>query len=142
MRKLTICDQAALLSALNQVVCRSQETAFLHRLHGLFLISLGFSCPQVARWFGKDPKTLERWVHAYLKLGAEGLRCCKKPGRRSYLDPAQREILKEDLTQTPRALGYRGERWSGRLLARHLKKRFDVVLSLRQCQRLIRRLCA
>ncbi|MFN3920122.1 MAG: helix-turn-helix domain-containing protein [Methylohalobius sp.] len=72
--------------------------------------------------------------------GEEGLRGGKKPGRKSFLDPAQLESLKQDLTQTPRALGYQSEHWSGRLLVRHLKKRFAIVLSLRQCQRLLRRL--
>ncbi|MCX8048187.1 MAG: helix-turn-helix domain-containing protein [Methylohalobius sp.] len=139
MRRLEIPDQALLLASLRQAARQSPQAAFLHRLHCLHLLSLGFSCYQVAQWFGKDPKTLERWVHRYLKLGEKGLRPQEKPGRKSLLDAAQLGILKLDLDRSPRAFGYQEERWSGRLLVRHIEKRFKVALSLRQCQRLLRR---
>ena len=127
------CLRAALAGALRD----SGELRFLHRLHAVLLVSVGQSCYAVARWFGENPRTIERWVHAYETYGEGGLREHHHGGRQSALTPLQIGSLQYDLATPPPACGFAQPRWSGKLLARHIETRFGVRLSLRQCQRLL-----
>ncbi|GAB6068469.1 hypothetical protein JCM13664_17890 [Methylothermus subterraneus] len=139
MRRLEIPDPKALVSALLEASRASRESLLVHKLHCLFLLALGFSCRKVAAWFDKDPKTLQRWAHRYIGGGEEKLQSCRK-GRRPGLDQAQLAKLAGELGGSPKAFGYPAERWSGRLLADHLERRYKISFSRRQCQRLLQRL--
>ncbi|MGQ0650837.1 MAG: helix-turn-helix domain-containing protein [Betaproteobacteria bacterium] len=136
MRKLTISDLGGLQEALRKAASRSGESRELHRLHQVMLVALGNSCYRVARWFGEDPRTVERWVQRFEKSGALALR----NGSRSGRPP----LLAADLTRSLPQLvaAYPKGKWSGRLLKEQLERRFGVALSLRQCQRLLRQIYA
>lgn len=110
-----------------------------HRLHAVLLVSAGHSCYQVAHWLGDAARSVERWVHAYEDLGLQGLGPHPGAGRPPRLTPAQHLQLDRDLGQPPSATGLAQGRWTGKLLARHLEGHFGVLLSQRQCQRLLRR---
>lgn len=118
---------------------RSAEQRFAHRLHAVMLVAAGRSCYEIARWFGDDPRTIERWVHAFDAHGAEGLREHHAGGRPARLSPAQAAAIDRIVHQRPEASGVSGKRWNGRLLAQYLAARFGVRLGIRQCQRLLQR---
>ena len=137
MRKLQPECDAAFRATLAASVRESDGSRFLHRLHVVLLVSLGHSCYQVANWFAEDPSSVERWVHAYETQGCAGLcphPCGGRPGRRTA---AQHEELTRWLAQAPSAQGYAQLRWSGKLLARHLDRRWGLHFSVRHCQRLL-----
>jgi transposase len=127
---------------IHALVKTSCEPRFLHRLHCVLLIAEGRSCYEDARWYGEDPRTIERWVHALNGYGIEGLREHHGGGRPTKLTDEQLQYLALDLQKPPRVCGYPERRWSGKLLMQYLEDRYGVKLSARQCQRIMRRLAS
>ena len=129
-----------LRAAMRRAFHGSSEARRIHRLHAVLLVSLGSSCYQVAHWFDEDPRTVERWVHAFEQHGADGLLEHARSGRTGRLTAQQTTQLAAETSADPAALGYAFARWSGKLLAQHLERRYGVQLSQRQCQRLLQNL--
>jgi transposase len=70
--------------------------------------------------------------------GFSGLREGPREGRPRRLDDRTWEKVERDLRVHPRDLGYNHNLWDGRLLAHHLRQKYQVSLGTRQCQRLFR----
>lgn len=138
--ELDAASAEALRGALGQCLQASREARYAQRVQCLLLISLGHGCAEVAEWFGKTPRTLERWVRIYQRFGMAGLWEDKKTGRWPALDPGRLRSIEADLQCDPRQLGYPAREWCGRLLREHIRKKFGTVLSERQAQRLLGRL--
>ncbi len=138
MRRLQPPIENALRAAVVSALHRSGEMRFMHRLDAVLLVSLGHSCYEVARWFGENARSVERWVHAYELHGPDGLHEHPHAGRPTQLTPQQSQHLAPELAGEPGASGYPQLRWSGKLLARHVELKYGVHLSLRHCQRLLR----
>ena len=142
MRKLSLGSANWIRELIQASVQRSCEQRLLLRLCCVLLIAEGRSCYEVARWFGEDPRTVERWVHALHEHGIEGLREHHAGGRPTRLGSEQVRRLALDLQKPPRLCGYPEPRWSGKRVAAHLEGRYGIKLSARQCQRVMRRLSA
>jgi transposase len=140
MRKLQIENPEVMQVAIQQEIGRSEESRYDHRLHGLLLVTTGQSCREVARLFGEDASTVQRWVRRFEDRGLEGLREGERPGRPRQLDAGQWRRVAADLRRSPRAFGLAANLWDGPLLAEHLRRRFGIELGVRQCQRLFRQL--
>jgi transposase len=120
----------------------SADARFLHRLHCVFLVRYGLGCSTVAKWFNYSPSTVARWVSHYNKFGVEGLKDAVKPGRPKVLNHDQLNRLRESIARSPRYAGYANAEWDGKCLQHHLETRYEISLSIRQCQRLLRQLRA
>ena len=105
MRKLRPECDASFRATLAAAALRSDELRFMHRLHVVLLVSLGHSCYEVAKWIAEDPRSVERWVHAYQAQGCEGLREHHGGGRPARLTRTQRDALAQALAGSPTALG-------------------------------------
>lgn len=137
MRRLDFTDPALALAALRQKFKRSPESRLEHRLHCVLLVAAGQSCSDVATVFDDDPRTIQRWVRRFGLQGVEGLHEMTRPGRPATLSAAQMLDLEHVLGSAPHALGYMAETWRSDLLRAEVTRRFGVVLSRRQCQRLL-----
>jgi len=140
LAKLTLSNAQAIREVIQASIKMNCEPQFLHRLHCMLLIAEGRSCCEVARWFGKHPRTVERWVHALDRHGIEGLRKHHAGGRPAALTGEQAQRLALDLQKPPGVFRYSEREWSGKLLAQHLVANCGIRLSVRQCQRMLRRL--
>ncbi len=140
MRKLRTSHCEELRAEIAHAIGQSDDARFLHRLHCVLLASEGPGCYVVARWFREDPRTLERWIHAYESGGADRLRDHHHGGRPPRLTENVARALAADIGRGPVASGYDEESWNGRLLAEHIELRHGVHLGMRQCQRILRRL--
>jgi len=140
MRRLQIEDTGTLLMAIQQEIERSEDARYYHRLHGLLLLAAGHSCGQVAKAFGADDTTVQRWVRRFEKGGLRGLRERRKSGRPRSLSPDLWGRLQADLRRTPREFGLDGTLWDGPSLSKHLRCRYGVKLGVRQCQRIFRQM--
>lgn len=132
-------NSVALRDALKEQQKHSSEMRFLHRLHCVLLVSRGHRSVEVAGWFGDDPSSVARWVRHYKEFGLQGLNDDHRSGRPAKLDIDQMSSLEQDLRQEPRTLGYDEHVWNGKLIKAHIQGRFSVELSVRQCQRLLRK---
>lgn len=138
MHKLRPPAEEPIRASLKQALQRDGELRFIHRLHALLLVSLGRSCYEVAKWFGENPRTIERWVRAFDGHGATALTDHTHGGRQACLTASQQQQLTLELAGDPGRAGYAQPRWSGKLLALHLERHYGVRLSVRQCQRLLK----
>lgn len=140
MRKLQIEDAEVMRIAIQQEIARSEESRYDHRLHGLLLVSGGQSCRQVADLFGEDGTTVQRWVRRFDQGGLDALREGERSGRPRTLEAAQWRKLQGELRKSPREFGLAATLWDGPVLSEHLRRRYDVHLGVRQCQRLFRQM--
>lgn len=60
MQRLQIADAKMMEIALKNEILRSEEARYDHRLHGILLVSQGFSCYDVGEMFGHHPTTIQR----------------------------------------------------------------------------------
>jgi transposase len=140
MHKLQIEDAEVMRVAIQQEISRSEESRYDHRLHGLLLVTSGQSCREVARLFGEDASTVQRWVRRFERDGLEGLRDGERPGRPRMIDARRWRKLAVELRATPREFGLEASLWDGPLLSEHLRRRYGIELGVRQCQRLFRQM--
>lgn len=140
MQKLGFNNAKSVRELINASFSSSVEHRLLSRLHCVLLVAEACSSYEVARWFDKDPRTVERWVHAFEKHGIGGLREHYAGGRPAKLAGAHAQRLALDLQKSPHLCGYAEHEWSGKRVAQHLESRYGITLSPRQCQRMLRRL--
>ncbi|HZT01031.1 MAG TPA: helix-turn-helix domain-containing protein [Steroidobacteraceae bacterium] len=140
MYKLQAERVAEIRIAIQQEIERSEESRYHHRLHGLLLLAAGHSCRQVARFFGEDDTTVQRWMRRFERGGLGALRDQRRPGRPGTLSFRQWSDLQSDLEKSPQEFGLAAELWDGSSLAKHLRYRYGVALGIRQCQRIFRQM--
>nr|WAI00054.1 MAG: helix-turn-helix domain-containing protein [Candidatus Methanoperedens sp.] len=105
MRKLEIEDAEIMKIALQQEIVRSNESRYDHRLHGVLLVSQGFSCYEVGSMLGHTPKTIETWVNQFNVKGFAGLQEDFKPGRPPSLNETISSSINSDLRINPGTFG-------------------------------------
>jgi transposase len=140
MRKLEIADPQIMQVAIQQEIERSEESRYDHRLHGVLLVSSGYSCTEVGQLFGQAATTVQRWVQRFERGGFEGLREGERPGRPRTLDESQWARIEAYLRKTPRDFGFEAGLWDGPVLSEHLRQCYGIELGVRQCQRLFRQM--
>ncbi len=97
-------------------------------------------CPEVARLLGDAPRTVEYWVRRFEQKGLGGLVEGDRAGRPRRLSAEQIEEINTVLRQTPRQVGLTGTLWDGKTLSAFIAMRYEIVVGVRQCQRLFRQL--
>jgi len=131
-----------LQEALRYCLSHSADARYGLRLVCLVLVTAGFSCSTVGRWFGKTGRTVQRWVEAFQKDGIEGLKEEHRPGRVGTFSTEVLARRGDDLRHPPKIFGLEAEVWDSGLLAEHVKRRYGHGLGTRQAQRLLIRLHA
>ncbi|MDE2292859.1 MAG: helix-turn-helix domain-containing protein [Elusimicrobia bacterium] len=142
MRRLGISDARQGEQVIWREIMRSAESRYDHRLHGVLSVCRGLSCYETAAVWGRSPRSLEHWVRRYEDQGLSGLKERPRPGRPAALTSSERARLQRELMRDPVRCGWPDARWSGGLVRAHLARRYQRSLSLRQCQRLLRKLGA
>ena len=140
MRKLEVKDGDIIRLAVQDEIMRSEESRYDHRLHGILLVTGGFSCSQVAELFGHSPRTVHYWIRRFEESGFSGLQETPRPGRPAALGEALGHAIGQDLRRSPSEFGYTQSLWDGKLLSHHLTEHYQVDLGVRQCQRLFHHL--
>lgn len=140
MQRLQIKDADIMRIAIQQEIERSEESRYDHRLHGVLMVSFGYSCTDVAELFGHSRRTVQYWIQRFEKGGFSSLQEAERPGRPTALDERVRRRLGKDLRRSPRELHYSQNLWDGKLLSHHLREAYAIDLGIRQCQRLFTKL--
>ncbi len=140
MRPLTVPDAQNVILALQDEIRRNDEARYDHRLHGLLLVAQGMTPPEVGRFLGDAPRTVEYWVKRFDEEGLAGLAEGERPGRPRRLTAGQMRSIEAALRKTPEDVGLSGVVWDGKTLRVFIQERFGEDLGVRQCQRLFRQL--
>jgi transposase len=125
-------------ASLRGVILSTSKGRRLHRLHAVLLVARGLSCRKAAALLGASPRSVLYWVRRFEKEALSGLSEKRKPGRPRSLSGAAAAAVAAALAQPPAPSESRHGRWSGAALSAHLLRVHQLVLSVRQCQRLLR----
>lgn len=140
MKKLKISDIEVMGVAIRQEIARNDESRYDHRLHGVLLVANGMSARQAALWLSESERTVQRWVSRFEKIGFTGLQESERSGRPRRLTDTNWQRVGRDLRCSPHEFGFTQTLWDGKLLAEHLRLRYQVTLGARQCQRMFRQM--
>ena len=140
MQKLTLDNPNKVIKEIQVYFNKLPEGNYLHRLHAIFLIALGWDCPTVAKHFDKSVRTIHAWVIAVNQSGIQSLRTSERPDRPPRLSALDKEQLKLDLKLSPEIYGYHQATWDGILLSRFIKEKYGIELKPRRCQYLFHEL--
>ena len=140
MKRLDIEDNEIMQIAIQQEILRSEDSRYDHKLHGILIVSKGYSCSEVGEMFGHDATTVQRWVNRFNQKGFAGLYEGERTGRPNRIDHKIWEQLGRDLRKNPREFEYAQNMWDGKLLSHHLEQRYGIKLGVRQCQRIFKKM--
>jgi transposase len=131
---------AQLRDAVRKQIGHSREKKACYRAFCLLMILQGQRISDIAEALGEHTRTIERWRKRFNEHGLEGLLDDTSPGRPARLSESAMASVAHDLQSPPSSFGIDGNQWRGRQLQQHLQRNYQVELSLRQCQRLLKRL--
>jgi transposase len=114
----------------------SSRERLLHRLHGVALVLSGLSSSEAARIYGDSPRAVAYWVTQFKKDGLDGLHEETRPGRPSKLNQSQLKKLQTLLNKS----AAKSKSVKAEILAEYISKEFGIVLTVRQCWRIVNRL--
>lgn len=140
MKRLDIEDNEIMQIAIQQEILRSEDSRYDHKLHGVLIVSKGYSCNEVGEMFGHDATTVQRWVNRFNQKGFAGLYEGERTGRPNRIDHSTWEQLGHDLRKNPKDFEYTQNMWDGKLLSHHLEQQYGVKIGVRQCQRIFRKM--
>ena len=140
MRRKNIPDAEIFKSAIQDEISRTPEGRYFHRLHAVLHVLDGASSRDAARLYGDSPRAIEYWIHRLISQGLTGLLDGNHPGRPARLSPKELAKLRNDISRSPRELGYDQNLWDGLLLSHHLTQKYSISLGVRQSQRLFHQL--
>lgn len=131
---------ALLRDAVRRYIGHSREKRACYRALCLLMILQGQRTGDIASALGEHSRTIERWRKRFNEQGIAGLLDDTSPGRPSRLSEGDMSALRKDIQSPPQAFGLEADKWRGKQLQEHLANRYQVELSLRQCQRLLKKL--
>jgi transposase len=116
----------------------SSRERLLHRLHSVALVLSGLSASEVGHIYGNSPRAVAYWVTRFKKDGLAGLQEEARPGRPSKLKPIQMKKVQLFLNKSAE----KSKSVKAGILAEYISKEFGIVLTVRQCWRIVNRLTA
>lgn len=126
------------IRAIHKEFRRSQESRYIHRLHGVLLVISGMSRAQASELLGVPLRTIASWVNMFNKYGLDGLHDAEKSGRPTTLDDKQKQLLKAALNKSPEDFGLNGSVWTGLLVSEFLNKQCGVKFTMRHSRRILK----
>jgi len=135
-----VINAPSMVNLLQNEIHRNDESRYDHRLHGVLLVALGYSCSESAKILGHTVTTIENWVNRFNNGGFNSLRDEPHTGRPPALSVQQMNEIHKDIAEDPKKLGHDQNLWDGKLLSHHIFLRYGVTLSVRQCQRIFHKL--
>lgn len=143
MQKLKIQNKEQIREQIHLYLHKNEEARFIHRLHGVLLLidNEQNNCTTVGSLFKNSPRSLSNWVYKINNSNnIEILRDRPKPGKKPRLTDDQMEKIKVAIQKHPEEVGISANIWDGKVLSFYIQKEFGVILLVRQCQRLFKKL--
>jgi transposase len=117
---------------------RSPEARYIHRLHGVLLVTGGLSAIQAGKLLRVSQRTVAHWVKRFGEQGLDGLWEAPKSGRPATISSAVLRSLHRALAKPPQRAGLAADTWTGLLVSQFLRRRHGVQLTMRHGRRLLR----
>jgi len=99
---------------------------------------LGIDSARIAEELGVNIRMIQRYLKKYNESGIDVILSDRRPGNHPKLSQEDLENIKRDITQGPKSGGYVVEGWTATLLAKHIYKKYKVVLNRESCRKILR----
>ncbi len=110
---------------------------YRQRIEIMLLADEGQTQTQICRALGCSPLTARHWI--FMAKSGHAHNWQEQPiGRPKIVNAEYLDRLKELVSKSPRDFGYSFPRWTGQWLGKHLSKEFDIEVSARHINRLIK----
>jgi transposase len=130
---------AAEAERLEQAFRRESDPKYKDRLQIIRLASRDRPHQDIARDLATTPRSVQRWLNAYLDKGLDGLRPRKAKGRAPKILGAMAEEIKRWVIEGPAQQGLDRANWTHEELADHLFKTKGIKASRSAMQRFCRK---
>lgn len=124
---------------LEQAFLQTTERKLHDRLRIVRLAHRGRPHQEIAADLGTTPRTVQRWLNAYLERGLDGLRPRKAKGREAAIPTHLAHEIRRWVIEGPAAQGLDRANWTHAELADHLRKIHGITASRSAMQRFCRR---
>jgi transposase len=123
---ITAAQQATVEARLKQ---RDLAPRHRERLEMVKAAWLGADVATIARWCGRTPRTVRRWLAAFRDGGVLALAGAPIPGRPPKADAAYLAALEQTVATAPRDLGLPFDVWTSRRLSAYLAEQTGVRIA-------------
>jgi transposase len=114
---------------------------YRQRIEIMLLADEGQTQTQICRVLGCSPLTARHWI--FMAKSGHAHNWQEQPiGRPKIVNAEYLNRLKELVSKNPRDFGYSFPRWTGQWLGKHLSKEFNIEVSARHINRLIKEIGA
>ena len=99
------------------------------RLEMVKAAALGQDLAAIARWSGRTPRTVRRWLRAFRDGGVTALADAPIPGRPPKADAAYLAALEQAMETPPRTLGLPFDVWTSARLSAYFREQTGVRIA-------------
>ena len=99
----------------------------------------GKTAPQVAKELYITPQIVRKWVHRWNDFGQEGLKSKPQSGRPSILNEEEQYEVIQEVTDSPRNIGYDFSLWTLKAIVGHIKEKYQKEMTISGAQRMLKR---
>jgi transposase len=124
---------------LEQAFLQATDRKFHDRLQIVRLAHRGRPHQEIAADLGITPRTVQKWLNAYLERGLDGLKPRKAKGKPPTIPAYLAGEIRRWVLEGPAAQGLDRANWTHAELADHLKKAHGILTSRSAMQRFCRR---
>lgn len=110
------------LQRLDQVYRQETDRTLRDRIQIVRLAARDRPHKEIAEHLAVTPRTVQRWLNAYLEHGLDGLRPRKAPGKSAKIPAALADEVKRWVIEGPAKQGLNRANWTHEELADHLYK--------------------
>src|SRR5262245_16555204 len=107
---------------LEDILRTAADPKLRHRAQIVLMAHRGRRHPDIAADTGTSPRSVQRWLNAYLDRGLDGLRPRKAPGAKPRLTADLAPVLRQWVIDGPAQQGLDRANWTYAELADHLLK--------------------
>ena len=125
---------------LDQAFRQQTDSKFRDRIQIVRLASRDRPHKDIAEDLAITPRTVQRWLNAYLERGLDGLRPRKAPGKPGKIPAELADEVKRWVIEGPAEQGLDRANWTHEELADHLKKAKGICTSRPAVGRFCRKL--
>lgn len=131
-------DPNVLLEQGKAIMSSTDEARFHFRVFAVNMVLSGCSAAQISAMAGVSKVAVTGWVKAVDEQGFDALKSKGHKGASSKLSEEQLKEIDTVLQSDPKEHGYKN--WDGPSLSAYINSKYNIVLSVRQCQRLFHNL--
>ncbi len=121
------------------IVSSTDDAKYQHRVEAVNLVLGGMKPSELSKYISESKNTITSWVKIADEQGFEALMIKKQTGRPPKLSSTQLSEIENTLNEdNSKKYGY--NIWDGVTLSDYIKKKYNINLCVRQCERLFHKL--